>query len=270
MMYAIVVFLVVVGIPIFDYLFRRPVVRALLSCLTPIFYVAVPAAETAYEKMEETYDTLSLSVNDFVEANSPVMMEAREQLRDRLMLLTGSKMPQPNFDAAAAGGDGDAELGTVAAEPPPAAAASPQVPALLPANSPGSDTPKRSLSGRVMASARSFLSPKTLPRPAAAPATSPAPAPAPAPAAAPAAAPAPEPEDPAPAEAEPTFAIGSRVFVKRSSGEEALAFVTEYDAGKKVYTLELESVGSGKIKRSLENAIRAAPAADAPASDVEA
>ena len=104
MMYAIVVFLVVVGIPIFDYLFRRPVLRALLSCLTPIFYVAVPAAETAYEKMEETYDTLSLSVNDFVEANSPVMMEAREQLRDRLMLLTGSKMPQPNFDAAAAGG----------------------------------------------------------------------------------------------------------------------------------------------------------------------
>ena len=264
MMYAIVVFLVVVGIPIFDYLFRRPVLRALLSCLTPIFYVAVPAAETAYEKMEETYDTLSLSVNDFVEANSPVMMEAREQLRDRLMLLTGSKMPQPNFDAAAAGGDGDAELGTVAAEPPPAAAASPQVPALLPANSPGSDTPKRSLSGRVMASARSFLSPKTLPRPAAAPATSPAPA------AAPAAAPEPEDPAPAPAEAEPTYAIGSRVFVKRSSGEEAIAFVTEYDAGMKAYTLELESVGSGKTKRSLENAIRAAPAADAPASDVEA
>jgi hypothetical protein len=94
----------------------------------------------------------------------------------------------------------------------------------------------------------------------------------PAPAAAPAAAPAPEPEDPAPApaEAEPTYAIGSRVFVKRSSGEEAIAFVTEYDAGMKAYTLELESVGSGKIKRCLENAIRAAPAADAPASDVEA
>jgi 2-oxoglutarate dehydrogenase E2 component (dihydrolipoamide succinyltransferase) len=115
-----------------------------------------------------------------------------------------------------------------------------------------------------MASARSFLSPKTLPRPAAAPATSPAPA------AAPAAAPEPEDPAPAPAEAEPTYAIGSRVFVKRSSGEEAIAFVTEYDAGMKAYTLELESVGSGKIKRSLENAIRAAPAADAPASDVEA
>ena len=262
MMYAIVVFLVVVGIPIFDYLFRRPVLRALLGCLTPIFYVAVPAAETAYEKMEETYDTLSLSVNDFVEANSPVMMEAREQLRDRLMLLTGSKMQQPNFDAAAVG-DGDAELGTAAAEPPPAAAASPQVPALLPANSPGSDTPKRSLSGRVMASARSFLSPKTLPRPA------PAPTPAPAPASEDLA-PAPAPEDLAPAEAEPTYAIGSRVYVKRSSGEEAIAFVKEYDAGRKIYMLELESVGSGKIKPCLENVIRAAPAADAPASAVEA
>ena len=85
-----------------------------------------------------------------------------------------------------------------------------------------------------------------------------------------AAAPAPEPEPEDPAEAEPTFAIGSRVYVKRSSGEEAIAFVTEYDAGMKAYTLELESVGSGKIKRCLENAIRAAPAADAPASDVEA
>eukprot|EP00900_Chrysochromulina_parva_P002448 jgi/Chrpa1/12203/Chrysochromulina_OHIO_Genome00014817-RA len=51
----------------------------------------------------------------------------------------------------------------------------------------------------------------------------------------------------APAEGS-AFAVGARVYVKRSSGEENLAFIKEFDAEKKVYKLELDSAGSGKIK----------------------
>ena len=66
------------------------------------------------------------------------------------------------------------------------------------------------------------------------------------------------------AAAAPAYPIGSRVYLKRSSGEENLAFVKEYDAGKKIYTLELDSAGSGKMKQCRENAMRAAPASDWP------
>ena len=33
------------------------------------------------------------------------------------------------------------------------------------------------------------------------------------------------------------YAIGSDVYVKRSNGEDSIAFVMEYDAAKKLYTV---------------------------------
>jgi 3D (Asp-Asp-Asp) domain-containing protein len=68
----------------------------------------------------------------------------------------------------------------------------------------------------------------------------------------------------------PAFPIGSRLYVKRSNGEETIAFVKEYDASKNVYTLELDSAGSGKTKQCRENAMRAAPAEDAAAQEAAA
>ena len=41
------------------------------------------------------------------------------------------------------------------------------------------------------------------------------------------------------------YANGTGVFVKRSSGEESLAFVKEFNEEKLVYTLELDKAGSG-------------------------
>ena len=52
-------------------------------------------------------------------------------------------------------------------------------------------------------------------------------------------------------------AIGSSVYVKRSSGEETLAYVKEYDAEKSLYTVELEKVGSGKAKTYRDKDMRA-------------
>ena len=54
----------------------------------------------------------------------------------------------------------------------------------------------------------------------------------------------------------PTYPIDSSVYVKRSNGQEYLAVVMDYDAGKKIYTLELDSAGSGKIKQSREDGMR--------------
>jgi hypothetical protein len=48
------------------------------------------------------------------------------------------------------------------------------------------------------------------------------------------------------------------VYVKRSNGQECLAVVMDYDAGKKIYTLELDIAGSGKIKKSREDGMRSA------------
>ncbi|KOO35216.1 calmodulin [Chrysochromulina tobinii] len=59
--------------------------------------------------------------------------------------------------------------------------------------------------------------------------------------------------------AAPSFAVGSRVYVKRSSGEESIGFITEYDRAKQVYTLELDQRGSGKVKQCVEKDLRPAP-----------
>ena len=71
------------------------------------------------------------------------------RLRDFRLSTIGCCCRRPELGVQL-GASQDAELATVASEPPAAAAASP----------PGSGTPKRSFSGRVIASARSFLSPK--------------------------------------------------------------------------------------------------------------
>jgi hypothetical protein len=53
------------------------------------------------------------------------------------------------------------------------------------------------------------------------------------------------------------YAIGSRVYVKRSNGEETVAFVQEYDAEKALYTVELGRLGSGKAKMCRDKDLRA-------------
>jgi hypothetical protein len=52
-------------------------------------------------------------------------------------------------------------------------------------------------------------------------------------------------------------AIGSSVYVKRSNGEETVAFVKEYYAEKALYTVELERLGSGKAKTCRDKDLRA-------------
>jgi hypothetical protein len=47
------------------------------------------------------------------------------------------------------------------------------------------------------------------------------------------------------------------VYVKRSHGEETLAYVKEYDVEKSLYTVELEKVGSGKAKTYRDKDLRA-------------
>ena len=59
------------------------------------------------------------------------------------------------------------------------------------------------------------------------------------------------------------FALGCDVYVKRSNGEESIAFVMEYDAAKKAYLVELESAGSGQIKQCREDIMREGPSAAA-------
>jgi hypothetical protein len=53
------------------------------------------------------------------------------------------------------------------------------------------------------------------------------------------------------------YAIGSSVYVKRSNGEETVAFVKEYDAEKALYTVELGRLGSGKAKTCRDKDLRA-------------
>ena len=52
-------------------------------------------------------------------------------------------------------------------------------------------------------------------------------------------------------------AVGSSVYVKRSNGEETLAFEKEYDAEKALYTEEIERVGSEKAKTYRDKDLRA-------------
>jgi len=47
---------------------------------------------------------------------------------------------------------------------------------------------------------------------------------------------------------EQRHATSSSVYVKRSDGEETLAYVKEYDVEKALYTVELERLGSGNVK----------------------
>ena len=52
-------------------------------------------------------------------------------------------------------------------------------------------------------------------------------------------------------------AIGSSVYVKRSNGEETLAYVKEYNVEKALYTVELERLGSRKAKTCSDKDLRA-------------
>ena len=54
----------------------------------------------------------------------------------------------------------------------------------------------------------------------------------------------------------PLYAIGSPVYVKRTNGTESIAFVKNYDANSKLYTLDLDTIDSGKIKQCRVNAMR--------------
>ena len=57
------------------------------------------------------------------------------------------------------------------------------------------------------------------------------------------------------------FATGARVMVKRSNGEESLAFVTEVEnEAKGIYIVALEAIDSNKYKKAKADMLRAAPA----------
>ena len=63
--------------------------------------------------------------------------------------------------------------------------------------------------------------------------------------------------NPAPA-LEKRYAIGSRVFMKSSNGEETLAYVNAYDAEEALYTVEIETLGSGQTEKCHDRDLRAA------------
>ena len=54
------------------------------------------------------------------------------------------------------------------------------------------------------------------------------------------------------------YAVGSSVFVKRSNGAETPAFVMEYDAERALYTVEIETLGSGQTENCHYKDLRAA------------
>ena len=57
---------------------------------------------------------------------------------------------------------------------------------------------------------------------------------------------------------EQRYAIGSCVFVKRSNGQETLAYVNTYDAEEAFYTVEIETLGSGQTEKCHDKDLRAA------------
>ena len=57
---------------------------------------------------------------------------------------------------------------------------------------------------------------------------------------------------------EKRYAIGSCVFLKRSNGEETLAYVNAYDAEEALYTVEIETLGSGQTEKCHDKDLRAA------------
>jgi len=56
----------------------------------------------------------------------------------------------------------------------------------------------------------------------------------------------------------PAYKVGDRVYVKRSSGDECIAFVTQYDASKNYYMVDLDRIGSGKLKQCRDREMRPA------------
>jgi hypothetical protein len=54
------------------------------------------------------------------------------------------------------------------------------------------------------------------------------------------------------------YAVGSSVFMKRSNGAETLAYVKEYDAEMALYTVEIDTLGSGKTEKCHDKDLRAA------------
>jgi hypothetical protein len=67
---------------------------------------------------------------------------------------------------------------------------------------------------------------------------------------------------------EPRYPFSSSVFVTRRNGEETLAYVKEYDAANKIYTVELEQRGSMKLKKCDETSLREANMLEAMFSPV--
>jgi len=67
---------------------------------------------------------------------------------------------------------------------------------------------------------------------------------------------------------EPRYPFSSSVFVKRRNGEETLAYVKEYDTANKIYTVELEQRGSMKLKKCDEKDLREANMLEAMFSPV--
>ena len=57
---------------------------------------------------------------------------------------------------------------------------------------------------------------------------------------------------------EQRYPISSSVFVKRSNGEETLAYVKEFDAVQQIYTVEIKKLGSMKLEKCDEESLRAA------------
>ena len=57
---------------------------------------------------------------------------------------------------------------------------------------------------------------------------------------------------------EKRYAKDSRVFLKRSNGEETVAYVNAYDAEEALYTVEIEMLGSGKTEKCHDKDLRAA------------
>ena len=63
----------------------------------------------------------------------------------------------------------------------------------------------------------------------------------------------------------PRFPVGSCVHVKRSNGEENLAYVVKHDATNNSYTVEIGKQGSGKLKKCQDKDLReAAPSISSP------
>jgi hypothetical protein len=56
---------------------------------------------------------------------------------------------------------------------------------------------------------------------------------------------------------EKRYAIGSSVYLKRSSGEETLAYVNAYDAEEALYTVKIETLGSGQTEKCHDRDLRA-------------